>query len=123
MFLLCTVAGGGASAPAKGNDMEEDINKHQFRKEVQELGLEGGRVQDGHHTLAFLFLPRSCVCLSEIDPKCNACFSSRSFFFFEAEGRGRLIADWEGRGHGILGSSVTKKYFLLIIASSRIYRI
>lgn len=59
MFFLCTVAGGGASAPAKGNDMGEDIGEHQFRKEVQELGLGGMRVQDGYHTLDFLFLPRS----------------------------------------------------------------
>lgn len=80
VFLLCTIAGGGASAPAIGNDMEEDIGKHQFRKEVQELGLGGGRVQDGHHTLDLLFLPRSLVCLSKIDSKCDAYFSSWSFF-------------------------------------------
>ncbi|KAJ7396636.1 Suppressor of fused like protein [Pitangus sulphuratus] len=39
-----SVAGGGASAPAKGNNMDEDISEHQFRKEVQELGLGGERV-------------------------------------------------------------------------------
>lgn len=39
--------------------MEEDISKHQFRKEVQEVGLGGERVQVGHHTLGFLFLPGS----------------------------------------------------------------
>lgn len=34
--------------------MEEDINEHQFRKEVQEVGLEGERVQGGYHTLVSL---------------------------------------------------------------------
>lgn len=41
--------------------MEEDISEHQFRKEVQEVGLGGERVQGGHHPLDFLFLPRSCL--------------------------------------------------------------
>jgi len=73
MFLLSVFAGGGASAPDRGHDMEEGTGKHQFRKTVQELRLGESKMGT---KLNFLFLPRSFVCLSEIDPKCNAYFSS-----------------------------------------------
>lgn len=84
--------------------MEENIDKYQFRKECTRAGTWRRGAQGEHHTLDFLFLPRSFVCLSKNDPRFNAYFSSWQ--------RGEEGSWQSGKGEAMeLGSSVTEKVF------------